>query len=119
MRVFRKLIVALAAILALSTGGAAASTLLPTTAPTASAACIQATVTYTTGTGYNYFQVHAVGTANGTCKNKFQAAATCANGTHVSGLWVTLSYVGQTGDSFANCGGTAGRVVAGGWRTSS
>jgi hypothetical protein len=64
---------------------------------------VTATVTMSTNGG-TYAQVHVVGTANGSGANHMQAHGHCGDGRAVSGAVVTLSSVGETGDSFINCG---------------
>jgi hypothetical protein len=64
---------------------------------------VTATVTMSTNGG-TYAQIHVVGTANGSGANHMQAHGHCGDGRAVDGLVVTLTSVGQPGDSFVNCG---------------
>lgn len=70
---------------------------------------VTATVTMSTNGG-TYAQVHVVGTANGSGANHMQAHGHCKDGRAVDGAVVTLTAVGQTGDSFLNCGSTGVRA---------
>jgi hypothetical protein len=63
---------------------------------------VTATVTMTSN-AFSYAQVHVVGTAGGSGKNHVQVHGYCNSGAYVDGAVVTLTYVGQAGDSILNC----------------